>query len=208
MSDSMDQITLIISLIIAFASGFFWNLMAINANFSNTWSYLTKDKIIYTQSIIHGGISAVIFFILIEILKVNFSIGEVPLQNNYIFALLIGLISKPLYDYEFFTLPISSSDKKKFSISSFIPIVKQFDNQLYKKCYNLIRADVDIRCKKYSDFTIVKDTILKNIPEKTPEAKVFEDDVNNGKYDECWEIMYHFIDNFGTDSFNRIFPVP
>jgi hypothetical protein len=203
----MDQIILISTLLLAFFGGFAGNLMAINAKYYTEWGFFWKSKKLYFQSFIHGFASALIFYILIEILNIQISLGVVPLQNNFIVALIIGLIAKPLYDYEFFSFSLGSNNTK-ISISSLIPILKNFDNDMESEIFLIVQNNVKLRCKKWNDLQIVKNEILKTIPH-TPEGDAFKKDIDNTKiYLQCWDLMYWYAHVFGKKYLDSIFPEP
>lgn len=198
---------LILTLLIAFFGGFAGNLMAVNAKYQTQWGFFWKSKKLYFQSFIHGCASALIFYILIEILNIQITLGVIPLQNNLVIALIIGLIAKPLYDYDFFSFSLGS-DNKKISISSLIPILKNFDSDLDSEIYLIVRHDIDLRCTKWSDFNIVKEEIRKRLP-PSPEGIAFKSDIDKGTvYQECWDIMYWYAHGFGKKYLDSIFPVP
>jgi hypothetical protein len=200
----MDQF---FPLVVAFLSGFIGNLMAVKAKYPTTWKFFCyKSKTLYSQTIIHGFLSGLIFYILIAIINIQITISQMTLQNDYVFAVIIGLISQPLYNYEFFLLPLEHNNKK-FSISSLIPIVNGFGADLDLEIYSLVRKDVDIKCAYYYNFDNVKKIILQHIP-PTNEGTAFKDDIEEGKYSECWAIMYDYAQNFGKDLLDSIFPVP
>jgi hypothetical protein len=197
---SISQVVLL--LFIALLGGLVGNLAAVYAKYPNQWSFFwSKSRLLYSQSITHGVLSAIIFYIFFEFIGIQLTLGNVALQNNYFVAFIIGLISRTLYDFK-----LGSFSSQELSINSLLPFVKNFDAKFDVEQWEIVEDEIEKRCTKYNnDIPVIKPKLINRTPNgKSGDA--FKDDVNSGKYPTCNEMMHEFAILFGKEPIDSAFP--
>ena len=195
--------------ILAFVIAAFISVLElITAKYPRTYFLLRKNRKLYVYALIYG----VIAFGIVLGLRALVTAGTVKLEglglsSPWVQAIAVGLTTKAFLHINLFNVTVGSQTMPV----GLETLVQLFEPTLLRAIlldeFNAVRSYVQPYVNQYSDLTVDKSEIKKNIPSTLPtqERAAFESDLD--KTSTVTEAMELFLRFLGRANFNRVFPL-
>ncbi|MCX6674024.1 MAG: hypothetical protein NTY37_09630 [Methanothrix sp.] len=186
-------------------------------------NFLIRLKLITVVYSLFYGALGVIFYGIVVYTGIDMLIGDKIVKEPYLQAVLVGIFSKGISDWNFYTLPIGDNAKplgiKTITEPIESTLLKKIDEEEYNSLKEYVTPVRDCYCKTQNDGAErPEEKVLKRICDSLPansKAKklAYKEDLKNvmADYDsdgaKVSAALEKYLRDFGKRSYERVFKI-